>query len=187
VKKIKAASKSQRVGFLCGCCAVFLTLSAHSAEQFNATQAYLNSFSDFYLQYKKSPDRSPRAAAQIAEKTIDPAYDSYIRTTWEYGKALLKDQFGYEAGDVSALRNNKALFLDPNDNKPQPDDQDKSTSSRIFSKQIVLDGADELNQTVTPIAPAGVKKQGASDNVVLDGSNIPTELEFRGPQKKKKP
>lgn len=164
----------------------FATSEARAAEQYNATQAYLNSFSDFYLQYKKSPDRSPRATAKIAEKTIDPAYDSYIRTTWEYGKALLKDKFGYEAGDVSALRNTKALFAEPDESKPQPDDQDKSTATRVFSKQIEFDGSGGAVTPTTPIAPAA-KKHVSTDNVVLDGSNIPKELEFRGPQKKKKP
>jgi hypothetical protein len=159
-------------------------IEGRAAEQHNATQAYLNSFSDFYIQYKNSPDRSPLATAKIAEKTIDAAHTNYIRTTWEYGKALIKEKYGYEAGDVSALRNSKQLFADPDDGKPQPDDQDKATATRVFSNQILFDGAGGADAPTTPLVPAG-KKQVSTDNIVLDGSNIPKELEFRGPQKKK--
>ncbi len=161
--------------------------SAQAAEQYQATQAYLNSFSDFYIGMKNAPSSDPETHAKIAAKTVDPAFENYARTTWEYGKKMLKDVFGYEAADLSKQKQNAELFEAPEEGKEKPDPhaEDKTTKTALFSRQIDLgEGVADPNAKVAPEVVQ--KKTQSGDNIVLDGSNIPKELEFRGPQKKKK-
>ena len=141
-----------------------------SEAQTNLSKAY----NDYYRALEKSPTQSPSEAAKFSREIINPASEALghavaNQTRKTMGIALSAPGPAISAPGVSISPGSDVRAS--KDTPGNPVNQDRS-------------GA-QVKSTATTSTPGHAVKPEATHapEIVLDGSNVPRELEFPGPQK----